>query len=115
MEYKFVNKTDTCERSKFANKVCQLLVDSHNKDIVAALKEIGPIYDHFQNHVRNIYELIDSEIPLFALYDLARYGKDNWNFNKEEYRDNKIITMRACARYYRVSMPSILEWEENNI
>ncbi len=114
-EFEFVDKADLNERSIFANLVCQLLVDKYDKNITKALKNVELIYNYFEIYVRNIYELIDTEIPLFSLYDLVRLGKDNWGFDDEEYKTNKQKALRACVNYYRLNLTSVMEWEENNL
>lgn len=110
----FVDKSEISYRSKFANDVCQLIIDKNNKSLIDSLKEIGDIYDHFEIHVKNIYELIDSEIPLFCLYDLIRHGRHNWHITEEEYAENKLTALRACSKYYRISIQSIIDWEKEN-
>lgn len=111
----FIKKSDCDERSKFANDVCQLLVDASDKSIITSLERIEEVYNHFEEHVRNVYELIDSEIPLFRLYDLVRLDKDNWGYSEAEYKTNKQIALKACVSYYKVSLQSVIEWEENNL
>lgn len=115
IRFEFINKHDGDERSIFANMVCQLLIDKYDKDIIQALKFLKPIYEEFHIHVDNIYELIDTEIPLFSLYDLLRLGKDNWGFTEEEFLDKKQTALKACVSYYRISLISVLEWEKDNL
>jgi hypothetical protein len=108
-------KLDQFGRSHFANDVCQLIVDKNDRCIIQSLKEIGPIVNHFDNHVRNIYELHDSEIPLFSLYHLIKHGKDNYGFSDEEYQEYKQKALKACVDYYKIKPSSLLEWEKNNL
>lgn len=115
MTYEFINKSECDERAKFANAVCQLLVDSHRKDITEALANVKPLFDHFHEHVRNVYELIDTEIPLFALHELMTLPADNWGFSEEEHYNAKLRTLKACNQYYRLEMRSIVEWESKNL
>ncbi len=56
-------------RSKFANYCCDLLVAKHHRRFTETLADVEPLYNHFHDHVRNVYELIDREIPLFSLFD----------------------------------------------
>lgn len=88
------------ERSQFANAVCKLICAKVNFNFDKAFNEIENIYNHFDNHVRNVYELVDTEIPLFALYELLELGKDNWGFTDEEYQQALKNTREACKMYY---------------
>jgi len=98
--FTFIDKSEIDERAAFANAVCQLLYDKHygNLDVLATVVE--PIYNNFQGCVRNIYELIGSQIPLFALYELKTYGAKNWDFTKKEYADALSRAEKACRDYY---------------
>jgi len=87
-------------RSVFANDICQLLVDKNYGDISKALSQLKPIYDGLFECVDNIYELVDSEIPLVSLYRLYDLGADNWGFEKHEYKEAIEKTKKACKEYY---------------
>lgn len=113
--YEFVNKSECGERAKFANDVCQLLVNANQRCITTALANVKPIYDHFEEHVRNVYELIDTEIPLFALHELMTLPPDNWGMTEEEHNAAKMRSLKACMQYYRLDLSRTLEWEANNI
>ena len=91
---------DLDERSEFANAVCKLIVDKNNGNLINSLNEVGDIYDMFFISVRNIYELVDSEIPLFALYELHNFGADNLGLTPEEFKQAKQSSMLACSEYY---------------
>jgi hypothetical protein len=84
--YKFKNVWSYDERSDFANDVCLLILKSVNNDIEEALKVVPKFYKHFDINVRNVYELISDGIPLFALYELKKYGADNYGLTEEEYQ-----------------------------
>lgn len=101
MQYEFVDPSEWDERSVFANMVCKLLMQKHNGIIDKALEELGPIYDAFEEHVRNVYELINNEIPLFCLYDLKRWGADNFSLTTEEYDEAITQATKACYEYYK--------------
>lgn len=97
----FVDKnliSDT--RSVFANDVCRLIMQKNNGNIAKSLDEIEPIYNGFDENVRNVYELINNQIPLFALYDLKRLGADNYGMTEEEYLEAMSRTSIACLSYY---------------
>jgi hypothetical protein len=87
-------------RDDFANIVCKLLVDKNNGNLDNAINEIEPIYDNFFGHVRNIYELVNKHIPLFALHELMKHEKDDWGFTEEEYLEAISRTREACIEYY---------------
>lgn len=107
--------TESDERSEFANYACELLVSKYDRDLTLTLNNVGPLYAHFDNNVRNIYHFIDSEIPLFSLYDLMRHGRDNWGLSDNEYNTAKQSALRACVSRYNLNMISVLEWESKNI
>ena len=95
-----INQHD--ERSKFANAVCKLLVQANGRSISAAVSNLKPIYDHFEIHIRNIYELIDTEIPLFKLYELRKQGAaENKGLTKYELHGMIGDAREACEKFYR--------------
>lgn len=103
--YKFNEKNNLSGRSKFANIVCQLLYDKHDGDLVKASEEGEPFYDGLEEYVRNIYELVDSEIPLYALWYLRKHGahdhgESNYGFSEEEYKQSEQNCIDACIKYY---------------
>ena len=59
------------ERAEFANQVLQLLYDKYDGDIKDQdfLEELHELYNHFDEFVRNIYEIFEDEIPLFLYHD----------------------------------------------
>lgn len=67
-------------RAEFANVVLQLLYDKYEGDIENEnfLEELDTIYSHFEEFVRNIYETIMDDIPLFLYHDyLESRGPDD--------------------------------------
>ena len=88
------------DRSHFANTICKVLVEKSNNDIDLSVNNIKKIYDYFEEYVRNVYELIDEEIPLFALYELKTQKPDNWDFTEQEYNDAIDRTYKACITFY---------------
>lgn len=99
-EFYPANHNDFDPRSVFANRVCKLLVKLSGGDPLKAISGMGPMYDDFFEFVRNIYELVEHEIPLFALYELHKHDADNWGFNKEEHNKAILSAMKACENYY---------------
>jgi len=88
-------------RAEFANEVCQLMINDCNGDFEKASKKIARFKDvHFEENVRNIYELIDNQIPLFALYDLELNGAANYGFSEGEYKLAIKDTKEACVEFY---------------
>jgi len=91
--YKFESPKNLDERSKFANRVLKLIYQKHNGDLTAAVKESEPFFNDFEIHIRNIYELIPVEIPLYAYYELIQesgdHGEDNFGYTQEEYDEVK--------------------------
>lgn len=97
-------KEITSVRSKFANAVCDLIVEKYlGENCIensAVSDELVEIYDYFDAEVRNIYEKINTEIPLFALYELLSFGPENWGMTEEEYNIVLDMTIKACEQYY---------------
>ena len=101
-QFEFKNKVDAFSqnRSGFANMVCRLLYLHSGKDLDKAIEEGSGIFSEFEEHVRNIYELIDDSIPLMAYYQLKEYGADNWDFDEQEYKQALDNAKKACHDYY---------------
>lgn len=101
-QFEFKNKVEAFgqDRSGFANMVCRLLYLQNGKDLDKAIKEGESIFCEFEEHVRNIYELIDDSIPLIAYYELKKYGADNWGFDEQEYTQAIENSKKACEDYY---------------
>jgi len=91
-------------RSSFCNKIIQFIVDKNDYDIDLSVKEAYPLFEDFENIIRNVYELIDNEIPLWRLSNLLDYksdhGKDNYGYTKEEYDSLVQGARNACEVYY---------------
>lgn len=99
--FNFVNeKLDG--RSIFANLICKSIYKLHNGDIDTAIKnkETIKIFDGLEDNVKNIYELIEFEIPLFAYYRLLKYKASNWDMDKKEYTKAINNTKQACIDFY---------------
>lgn len=99
--YKFKTDLDNLdERSDFANRICKMIYQKNGGDIDASVKEAEPFFDDLYAFVRNIYECIDTEIPLCAYWELLEYGKDNYDFTEEEYQEVIQNSKDACVLYY---------------
>lgn len=99
-EFENVNELDDT-RSIFANRVCKLLYQKHNGDLEKAMKEGEIFFEEFEILIRNIYELVENEIPLYALFRLRKYGADNFGFDDEEYLSAETNCIIACEKYYK--------------
>lgn len=88
------------ERSVFANRICKLIFDKHSGDLDKSIIEAEPYFNDLEEFVRNIYELVENEIPLYAYYILLKYGADNWGFEENEYQEKIAKTRYACTLYY---------------
>lgn len=94
--WKFNKEKINDERSLFANYICQLLWDSDQ----LSFDKIEELNDHLDANIRNVYELIEDEIPLVALYRLNEYGADNYDFDSDEYNEALTNTVQACYDFY---------------
>lgn len=102
MRFVFENKKEAfdIDRAGFANRVCKLIYQQNNKDVDKAIEFGEKIFSDFDDHVRNIYELIGQYIPLIAYYELKTFGADNFDFNEEEYEKALQSAKSACELYY---------------
>ena len=100
--FKFISKEKALsqDRSEFANMVCKLIYNKNDKDLKKAVKDVEKAFLMFEEYVRNIYELIDDSIPMFAYYRLKKYGAENWDFSEKEYNQALETCKRACIEYY---------------
>lgn len=103
------NKNNMDSRSEFANKVCALIYQKYNGDLEKCLKNIEPLYEDFFKHVRNIYQFVDSQIPLFFLYELKKHGPDNFDMNDQEHEKAIEITEKACSFFYKPNMGDLTD------
>ncbi len=91
-----MGKTNMDSRAEFANDVLQLLYDKYDGDIENDnfLEELKSLYNQFEEYVRNIYETIIDDIPLFLYHDyLEARGQDDI----------------YCERFEDMSLPDIIE------
>lgn len=100
-QYKFLTRKKADkddDRANFANYVCELLISNYVKG--GSLEFVKEAFDHFEDNIDNIYELIHDHIPLFALYRLKLYGKDNFGFDDQEFDDAIKSCEDAIEEYY---------------
>lgn len=101
MEYFDFIAPDECdERALFANRICKILYDKHNGNPDEAIIDGKKIFEGMEKFVRNIYELVENEIPLYAYSRLLELGKDNYDLTQEEYESALDATIKACLYYY---------------
>ena len=100
-DYKFLNRDQiTDDRALFANKICDLLAKESDFSLRGSLGAIAIIRQYFEEHVRNIYELVDTQIPVFAYYDLSKVDADNYCWTEEQYQRNLEIARKAAIKYH---------------
>lgn len=100
MYFEFVPFGEIDERSEFANRVCKLLYEKHNGDLDKASEEGKPFFSGMEEFIRNIYELVETEIPLYAYHRLQEYGPANYGFDEVEYKTALNNVKKACIDYY---------------
>ena len=91
------------ERVEFANYACKILVEKHNGDIEKAVKEVKCLYDHFENNVRNVYQFIRENIPLFSLWEYDNIQDDYIDYLEDREYDLKTargVIIAACKEFY---------------
>ncbi|EQA7786790.1 hypothetical protein ACX818_001384 [Acinetobacter baumannii] len=92
------------DRAIFANKVLKLIYQKYNGNFssITFQNEVKDIKIYFDEYVRNIYEVIDTEIPLFAWANYLNYGFDKsmWDEGEMTEEEWKQIIFSACKKYY---------------
>lgn len=93
-------------RTDFANYACKLLYDKYDGDFGAHdfYQQAVILRKHFEDNVRNIYELVD-EIPLFLYVDYCTMYFEEGDIYNEKYegwtKDNILKDIeKACYRQY---------------
>lgn len=107
-KFEHINSKDfkNNNRDDFANTVCKLIYEKYkgNLEEIFLSNELQLIYKQFNEHVRNIYELIDTDIPLFSFYELKKQetdkGRNRWGMTENEYKEAIQRTITACEDYY---------------
>ena len=94
------NLNELDERSIFANLVLKLIYQKNNGNLDKAIIEAEPYFTDFEIHIRNVYELVENEIPLYAYGRLMKYGADNFGYSDKEFTDILYKIRDACVRYY---------------
>ena len=87
-------------RAQFANSVLKLLWKKHGSHCSADLLEDVAIQrEYFDEYVRNIYEVINDEIPLFAWHDVVKHGHENVDWECSHKEALRII-FAGCEEFY---------------
>jgi hypothetical protein len=108
MEFNFRNDLENLDdRSKMANMMLKLIYQKHNGDLYKCLPEVRKLKCYLEEHVRNIYEVIDEQVPLIRYYDLMLLSGDKYlyartlEFDSEENYQLAIKKANAaCFLYY---------------
>jgi hypothetical protein len=91
----------TDPRSILANYICELLcVHRYDGDVSRATWNFEQCHDLLHNVIHNFYECVDTEIPFVALYQLLKYGKDNFDMTEEEHDAAIEACKRAIDEYF---------------
>ena len=93
------------DRAIFANIACKLLYQKYNSALtsVSFQTELRILRMYFEEYVRNIYEIIHDEIPLFAYADYLKYGFDSMAWDDEDQMTEakwKQILFDNCKKFY---------------
>ena len=98
----FLNYNDD-DRSTFANAIFKLIYNKYNGDFnnVLLLKESSEMLGYLDDFVRNIYEVIDSEIPMMAYLQVLKYGSHGF-CEWDEYSTPEALNVieSYCYKYY---------------
>lgn len=97
-----IPKSKLDDRAVFVNRICKMIWQLNDSDVYKAVKYLNKseLNAHIHEHIRNVYELIDEEIPLLAVRDLLAYGAGNWDYTKEEYQNHLEYQIKQCSKYY---------------
>lgn len=91
------------DRAIFANTIFKLIYTKYNGDMsnVLMLSECWKIYHHLYNHVRNIYVIIDDEIPMMAYLQVLKNGAKGYAM-WEEMSDQEALKIieHHCHKAY---------------
>lgn len=88
-------------RIEFAEDVCKLLCEQYGdleNRILPDLRIVEKYYNHFFENVRNIYQFVDSDIPLFRYFELA---KEEFEGTLSEYAEVIEAIRNKCINHYK--------------
>lgn len=92
------------ERSEFANAIFKNLCTLYKGDFnnVIFLNEASKMVKHLEEYVRNIYELIDEEIPMMAYIHVLKSGTKGYDI-WEQYDQSEALKIieNYCHQFYK--------------
>lgn len=102
IDHKFYENDD---RAKFANTCLKRIWQSTEPFSTEQMQAVKELYLYFNEYVRNVYEVITDEIPLFAYYNAVKHGP--YNVGWDEIMDNGADEVDildhikfACCNFY---------------
>jgi len=102
-EEEYFNWNYLDDRAAFANAIFKLVYRKYNGDFnnVLFLDECKQMTAWLYDHVRNIYEVIQSEIPLMAYMDVLEGGADGF-FKWGKFTDAEALNIieSYCHKLY---------------
>jgi hypothetical protein len=90
-------------RALLCNRIFKLIYQKNSGEMIASFNDASTLYDLLEDNIRNVYELIEDQIPFWAYRNLLRYGKDNYGFTEEEYETAIKNCITAIKAYYDAS------------
>lgn len=91
------------ERSEFANAIFKNLYKIYKGDFnnVIFINESAKMSNHLEEYVRNIYEVIDDEIPMMAYINVLKSGSKGYN-EWEQYEQQEALKVieNYCHQFY---------------
>lgn len=98
--FEFKPLEDLNSVSIIVNNECQKLLDKHS--LYSAIKNLEHLYNDCKSKYPELINLIDTEIPLFAYYELRLFGKDNWSMTENTYHNALCNCKDKCFEYYDI-------------
>jgi hypothetical protein len=93
----FKHKQDISDKAKFANEVCKLLLYKYEGSISDAAHNAGDVYKYFKE---SLYEVVDTEVPLFWLHELLSSDPSDYYMTTERWDTEVTQAKIACVNYY---------------
>jgi len=98
------NKLDN--RSISINETLKKIYENNGGDLNASIVEASSYLKTVDETIRNVYEVVESEIPLYAYHNLMTLGADNYGFTDAEHETALSNTITACRDYYGDPIPN---------
>jgi hypothetical protein len=88
-------------RSIFVNNIFKLIWKKNNGDFKKVVEEAKPFIEFIEENIRNVYELINTEIPLMAYIEyLDKDAMKNFDFTEDELKEKLTDAEKTCIIYY---------------